>query len=176
MRVAANRSLNLTGAAFLFRAGCSHWSDPGKLAWSLGGEEDSPFTGNGSATLEMRGDIVYRVYGLHDGREKDHFFGAFRSRSEADAEIAKLSAMEMNGRNWAEQYHNRGFVIRETLVAVDFELPSQPKPRDKYVVKSTPKPNRPGTWGSTIVEVFRSRSSSSTVEKICEYERHYSLL
>jgi len=45
----------------------------------------------------MRGGIVYRVYGLHKGREKDHFFGAFRSRSEADADIAKLYAMEMDG-------------------------------------------------------------------------------
>lgn len=31
----------------------------------------------------MRGDIVYRVYGLHEGREEDCYFGAFRSRSEA---------------------------------------------------------------------------------------------
>jgi hypothetical protein len=87
----------------------------------------------------MRGDIVYRVYGLHEGREKDHFFGAFRSRSEADAEIAKLYAMGMDGRNWAKQYHNKGFVVRETLGAVDFEIPSQPKPRDNYAVKGSPK-------------------------------------
>jgi len=124
----------------------------------------------------MRGDIVYRVYGLHQGREKDHFFGAFRSRSEADAEIAKLSTKETNGQNWAQQYHNKGFVVRETLVAVDFEIPSRPKPRDKYVVKGTPKPNRPGTWDSTIVEVFRRTGSPGDLEKICEYERYYSLL
>jgi len=124
----------------------------------------------------MRGDIVYRVYGLHEGREKDHFFGAFRSRSEADAEITKLYAMEMNGRNWAKQYHNKGFVVRESVVTVDFEIPSPPKPRDKYVVKGLPKANRPGTWDSTIVEVFRRNSSSGDLEKICEYERNYSLL
>src|SRR5262245_14820151 len=122
----------------------------------------------------MRGDIVYRVYGLHEGREKDHFFGAFQSRSEADAEIAKLCAMEMDGRNWAKQYHNQGFVVRETAVAVDFEIPSRPKPRDKYFVKGSPKANRPGTWDSTIVEVFRRTNSS--LEKICEYQRNYSLL
>jgi len=124
----------------------------------------------------MRGDIVYRVYGLHERREKDSFFGAFRSRSEADAEIEKLCAMEMNGRNWAKQYHDKGFVIRETVVAGDFEIPSQPKPRDKYVVKSLSKPNRPGTWDSTIVEVFRRTGSSGDLDKICEYERNYSLL
>src|SRR5213080_1993405 len=120
----------------------------------------------------MRGDIAYRVYGLHEGREKDVFFGAFRSRSEADAEIAKLCAMEMHGRNWATQYHNKGFVIRETVIAVDFEIPSQPKPRDNYVVKGSPKSNRPGTWDSTIVEVFRRTTSSSGLEKMCEYERN----
>ena len=43
----------------------------------------------------MRGDVVYRVYALHEGREKDFFFfGAFRSISEAEVEIAKLSAVE----------------------------------------------------------------------------------
>jgi hypothetical protein len=90
----------------------------------------------------MRGDIVYRVYGLHEGREKDNFFGAFRSRSEADEEIAKLYAMEMDGRNWAKQYHNKGFVVRETVVTVNFEIPSQPKPRDKYVVNRRHTPDR----------------------------------
>lgn len=61
----------------------------------------------------MRGDTVSRIYGLHEGREKQYFFGAYRSRAEAEAEVAKLCAKEMDGRNWAEQYHNRGFVIRE---------------------------------------------------------------
>jgi hypothetical protein len=124
----------------------------------------------------MRGDIVYRVYGLHEGRDEDLFFGAFRSHAEAEAEIAKLCAREMNGRNWADQYHNRGFVIRETIVDVDFEIPSCPKPRDKYCIKGSQKPNRPGTWDSTIVEVFRRSHTSGDIEKVCEYERNYSLL
>jgi hypothetical protein len=85
----------------------------------------------------MRGDIVYRVYGLHEGREKHFFFGAFRSRDEVNARIAELRATVMHGRNWAQQHHNRGFVVRETVVAVDFEIPSLPKPRDKYVVKGS---------------------------------------
>jgi hypothetical protein len=124
----------------------------------------------------MRGDIVYRVYGLHEGRKEDSYFGTFRSLAEADARIAKLSAMEMGGRNWAELYHNKGFVVRETVVTVDFEIPSQPKPRDRYVVKGLPKPNRPGTWDSTIVEVLRRTGSPGGLEKICEYERNYALL
>src|SRR5262249_23013425 len=57
----------------------------------------------------------------------------------------------------------------------DFEIPSLPKPRDKYAIKGSPKANRPGTWDSTIVEVFR-RTSSGDLEKICEYERYYALL
>jgi hypothetical protein len=128
------------------------------------------------ATLEMRGDVVYRVYALHEGREKDCYFGTFHSTTEAEAEIAKLRAREMNGRNWAEQYHDRGFVIREAFVETGFEIHSQPKPRDKYIVKSSRKPSRPGTWDSTIVEVFRRTSSSTGLERICEYERYYSLL
>lgn len=124
----------------------------------------------------MRGDVVYRVYALHEGREKDSFFGAFRSRSEAHSEIARLSAREMNGRNWAEQYHNRGFVIREVVVDTDFEIPSYPKPRDEYAIEASPKPNRPGTWDSTVVQVFRRTSSSGHLEKVCEYERNYSML
>jgi hypothetical protein len=64
----------------------------------------------------MRGDVVYRVCGVHEGREEDHFFGAFRTVAVAEVEIAKLRLREVNGRNWAEQYYNRGFVIRQTVV------------------------------------------------------------
>jgi hypothetical protein len=82
----------------------------------------------------MRGDVVYRIYGVHEDREKDYFFGTFRTFAEAEAEIAKLRQREMNGRNWAEQYHNRGLVIRETAVQTDVEIPPRPKPRDRYFV------------------------------------------
>jgi hypothetical protein len=124
----------------------------------------------------MRGDVVYRVYGVHEGREKDFFFGAFRTVADAEAEIAQLRAREMNGRNWAETYHNRGFVIREAIVETDFEFPSRPTPRDKYFVRGTRKENRPGTWPSTIVEVFRRSGATGEREKVCEYERNYGLL
>lgn len=118
----------------------------------------------------MRGDRVYRIYGIHQGRDQDTYFGAFRTVAEAEAEVEKLRAREMLGRNWAAQYQNRGFEIREAIVETDFELPSLPKPRDRYVVKGTPKPN-----GGTIVEVFH-RARGSGLEKICEYERNYELL
>lgn len=124
----------------------------------------------------MRGDIVYRVYGVHEGRKQDNFFGAFRSVSKAEAKIAELSARVMHGRNWAEHHHDKGFVIREAIVETDFEIPSYPKPRDKYVAKGSPKPNAPGTWDSTVVEVFRRAGSSGDLEKVCEYERNHSML
>jgi len=123
----------------------------------------------------MRGDIVYRVYGAHEGRDKDVFFGAFRTAAEAEAEIKKLRATEMYGESWAQRYHDKGFVIREAIVETDFEIPSLPRPRDKYVARTSPKPNRPGTWNSTVVEVCR-RSASGELEKICEYERNYAML
>src|SRR5262245_8397159 len=99
----------------------------------------------------MRGDIVYRVYGVHEGREKDNFFGAFRTAAEAEAKLVELRSQEMNGRNWAEQYHNRGFVIREATVDTDFEIPSRPKPRDRYFVRGSRKDYGPGTWSGTNV-------------------------
>jgi len=124
----------------------------------------------------MRGEIVYRIYGVHEGRPKDTFFGAFRSVADAEAEVARLRGQEMGGRNWAEQYHNRGLVIREAIVETDFEIPPLPKPRDKYAAKGSPKANEPGTWDSTFVEVFRRTGAGGSPEKICEYERNYRLL
>ncbi len=124
----------------------------------------------------MRGDVVYRIYGVHEGREEDSCFGTFRTVAEAEAEITKLRQREMNGRNWAGQYHNRGFVIRETIVQTDFEIPSRPKPRNRYFVRGKQKENQPGTWESTIVEVFRRANAGSEPEKVCEYERDYDLL
>lgn len=124
----------------------------------------------------MRGDIVYQVYGSHKDRTEDVFMGAFHSIQEAQLEVEKLKAKVMNQQNWAEQYHNNGFVIREKIVDTDFEIPSLPKPRDKYVIKVTQKANRPGTWDSSIVEVHRRNLANTNVEPICKYERNYAIL
>ena len=124
----------------------------------------------------MRGDVVYRVYGVHEGREEDTYFGTFRTVGEAEAQIVKLRSEEMHGRSWMEQYHNRGFVIREAVVETDFEVPPRPKPRDRYFVRGRPKKYRPGTWDGTMVEVLRRPDGEGEVEKVCEYERNYALL
>lgn len=123
----------------------------------------------------MRGDVVFRVYGCHEGREQDHGFGTYRTEQEALTEIEKLKAKEMNGRNWAAQYHNKGFVVRPVVVETDFELPVLPKPRDAYAVKITKRANAPGTWDSSVVEVFR-RTDSAGLEKVAEYVRTYAML
>jgi hypothetical protein len=123
----------------------------------------------------MRGEIVFRVYGVHSGRAEDAYFSAFRSRAEAEAEVARLSAREIHGRNWAAQYHDKGFVIREHVVETNFEIASRPKPRDRYVVKLSARPNAPGTWDSTLVEVLRRRSADD-LEHVCTYERNYAML
>jgi hypothetical protein len=124
----------------------------------------------------MRGDVVFHVYGVHVGRDEDVFFGAFRTASEADAQIAKLKAQEMNGRNWAEQYHNSGFIIRDVVVETDFEIPTRPTPREKYFVKLTAEKNRPGTWDSTLVDVFHRNVSVGDAVTVCRYERSYAML
>ena len=119
----------------------------------------------------MRGDTVFRIYGVHEGREKDSYFGAFCTREAADAAIAKLNAKEMHGHNWARKHHNKCFVIRTVAVETDFEPPPRPKPRDRYIIQTELKPNEPGTWPSTIVRVFeRGRSAP-----LCEYERNHGM-
>ena len=122
----------------------------------------------------MRGDVVFRVYGVHEGRSEDSFFGAFRTRVEAEAEIDKLLGREMGGENWAQQYHNQGFVVREHIVTTDFEFPSRPSPRESYVVRLSRKPNAPGTWDSTIVEVCR-RGDRGELAHMCSYERDHAM-
>lgn len=124
----------------------------------------------------MRGDVVFRIYGCHEGRERDFGFGTYRSEEEAQAEIAKLQARDMNGENWAARYHNKGFVVRPVVVATDFELPSLPKPRDAYAVRITKRGNAPGTWDSSEVEVFRRTASAAGPQKVGEYVRNYGML
>jgi len=67
--------------------------------------------------------FISRVYGVHEGREKDNCFGAFRTGEEAQAQIRQLGLRVMNGENWAERYHNKGFVIREKFVTTDLRFP-----------------------------------------------------
>jgi hypothetical protein len=95
----------------------------------------------------MRGDQVYRVYGLHEGREKDTYFGTFRSIPEAEAKIASLLADERDGRNWAQTYHNRGFVIRPATVETDFEIPCSFAYPGGAASHESPSPSRcSSTW------------------------------
>lgn len=122
----------------------------------------------------MRGDIVFRVYGVHAGRDQDTYFGARRSRAKAEQRIAELHAQEMHGRNWAAAYHDQGFVVREHVVETDFEVPSLPRPRDSYVVETTSVPDAGGGWDSTRVEVRRRRGAE--LEAVGEYLRNYSML
>jgi hypothetical protein len=121
----------------------------------------------------MRGDIVHSVYGVHEGRDTDAHFGTFRTVADANAAIARLRSNDRE--NWEKRYHNKGFIVREVVVETDYQIPTLPKPRDKYVVKGIAKPNRPGTWDSTIVQVFR-RVQSGKLEQVCEFERNYGLL
>jgi len=125
--------------------------------------------------IDMRGEIVYQVYGIHSMRTEDTFLDAFRTDLEARAYVEKLKTREMNGKNWANQYHDKGFVIREVIVDTDFEIPSLPKPRDKYVIKTVSKNTGTGEWPSAVVEVYR-RVASQGLVKICTYERNYHLL
>ena len=124
----------------------------------------------------MRGDTVFRVYGVHTGRAKDNFFGAFRARARAEEEIAKLLQREMHGANWAARYHDRGFEIREVTVETDFEIPSRPKPRDRYFAREIPIETSPNHWNTSRIEVFERTPDGLATAPCVTWERDYALL
>ncbi|MEO8801251.1 MAG: hypothetical protein ABI551_25390 [Polyangiaceae bacterium] len=111
---------------------------------------------------------MFRIYGMHAGRAEDSCFGALPTRALAEAEIAKLLVREMHDQNWAARYHDGGFVIREQVVETDFEIPSLPKPRDRFVIETTNKPNGYGIMDSLVVDVYRRGQD----ERIARYERN----
>lgn len=118
----------------------------------------------------MRGDVVFRVYGCHAGREKDVYFGAFRTRAEAEAHVAELSARVMHDYHWASRHHDRGFAIREHAVEVDFEFPTRPAPRERYVARVTTT-KEPYAWAVSQVEVLRRNGDGLTT--VARYDRDY---
>lgn len=124
----------------------------------------------------MRGDTVFRIYGVHTGRAKDNYFGAFRTRARAEEEVAKLLQREMHGENWAARYHDRGFVIREVTVETDFEIPPRPKPRDRYFARETTVESPPGTWSTCRVDVFERTRGGLAPTPCASWERDYTLL
>ena len=121
----------------------------------------------------MRGDVVFRVYGVSSDRTDDVYLGTFRTCAEAEAEIVTLSAREVHGENWARCYHDRGFVIRETVVETDFEIPSLPKPRDAWAVRTSEISNGEGVMASTAVEVCRRGAHG--LEPAASYVRNLAL-
>ncbi len=123
----------------------------------------------------MRGDIMFRIYGVHGGRKEDTYLGVFRTKQEAIAEVEKLSASEINGLTWASQYHNRGFEIREAAVDTDFEIPSHPAPRERYCIRVAANPVRPGAWNTSVVEVLRRGANAGDFETVCDYKRNHTM-
>jgi hypothetical protein len=113
----------------------------------------------------MRGDKIFLVYGVHAGRPEDVYFGSFRTRSDAEAAIAQLQTKEVHGANWAANYHNRGFVIRERVVETDFEIPSRPKPRDCFCARATAEDGVVGRiHGRDLAPVSRDYGRSAVLD------------
>jgi hypothetical protein len=122
----------------------------------------------------MRGDTVHHVYAVHPERTGDMHFGTFRTALEAEAEVGRLAARELGGRNWAAQHHPHGFVVRPGVVDTDFEIPTQPKPRDRYLVETT-RTSPEGGWEQLRVDVFRRAGREATRERVASYERDLGL-
>ncbi|MEM7604443.1 MAG: hypothetical protein AAF411_03730 [Myxococcota bacterium] len=121
----------------------------------------------------MKGDVIFRVYGVHAGRAKDVFFGAFRTESEAQAKIEVLHQREMHGQNWAARCHDQGFDIRPVEVETEFVIPSSLKPRDEFWVEVI-ELDDDSSWGALRVDVYRRGHESG--ETVATYERNYGLL
>lgn len=96
----------------------------------------------------MRGDIVHRVYEERPGRAEDLYLGTFRDRLDAEVRARDLKARADS----VEPTLVCKYYIREHIVDVDFEPPPLPKPRDRYLVKTSPRSNQ-GHGTSTAVEV-----------------------
>jgi hypothetical protein len=118
----------------------------------------------------MRNDRIYLVYGIHGGRPKDVYFGSFRTRSEAEVAIDRLQAKEMHGANWAANYHDGGFVIRERVVETDFEIPQRPKPRDRFCTRTSAVE---GLVGCIDVEVLERTPQDFVVR--ARYTRNHAM-
>lgn len=121
----------------------------------------------------MRGDVVFRVYGVHASRPNDLYFGTFQTRQRADEEVVRLLAREMHGENWAARYHDRGFEVREFRVETDFELPSRPKPRDAFHLRSTLVSSGPHTWDVSTMEVFARTADGLSDAPCARWERDH---
>jgi hypothetical protein len=122
----------------------------------------------------MRGDIVHRVYGVHDGRQEFPCFGTYRTVAEAEAGIVQLR--ERYGPKGKVQHYNGGFVIRPAPVESDFEVPPLRKPREKYLAVGTDNDRGPGVWNSTVVRISRRGTAPGELIPVCEFERNYALL
>lgn len=122
----------------------------------------------------MRGDVVFRVYGVHAGRSEDQFLGTHHTRAKAEAQAQELAARDMHGENWAARYHNLGFAIRETIVDTNFEIPSLPKPRDKWAAQAIASTGAPDQWPTVEVTIFRREAGGLT--PIAAYARNYGML
>lgn len=117
----------------------------------------------------MIGDVIYEVFGVKAGRDKDSYFHAYNTRTEAEAQVQKLKEREWGAEKNYTAYHD-DFEIREVTVNTDFVVPSKPTPRERYTVRTSAIKNKPGTWDSTKVEIL------SDGNKVAEFVRNYAML
>lgn len=120
--------------------------------------------------MRMKGDVVFRVYGVHAGREKDVHFGTFRTESEARARIEELNQRQMHGENWAARYHDQGFEVRPVEVQTEFVIPNPLKPRDAFWVDIREPDDEDSSAGS-VVDVYRRDDAGG--ERVATYRRNH---
>ena len=114
MRAGANQSLNLTGAAFRFRAACSRCSGPGKLALSFGPEVET--TG-----LSLDAEITTAV--LYDGRTIRYYVNG-RNLDDFLRDLALYQiVVTYNGASFDVPVIQRFFNVRLNQGHIDLRFP-----------------------------------------------------
>lgn len=104
-----------------------------------------------------------RVYEARTENSTGHVFALGAGRTAAEAEAVLGEARERHGSTYARYW------IEEIGTTDLFQLPSRPKPRDRYTTRVT-EARTPGAWPKCNVEVLEGESV------IAEYDRNYGML
>jgi hypothetical protein len=109
---------------------------------------------------------IYEVRSTLRDATSPHSWGARRTREEAEALLASMTTGERS--DWAKNTH-KDWRIEEIDTTGLFQIPSTPRPRERYSTKLTESPTSPGTWNTLHVDVLDDTGSI-----VCSYRRNYS--
>lgn len=110
--------------------------------------------------------MIYEVRSVSKGDEKIHYWGAKKTREEA--EVLLMEKTTGDKKEWAEKYHARWW-IEEIDTTGMFEIPSLPLPRERFSAQISVVETAPEYWNSLHVDIVNSSG-----EKVASYDRNHS--